>query len=119
MRRFILASTLFLAGCAAAPQQPVAQTQPSPSAPTEPQTRRLLGMTAQDLVGHLGNPALQVREGNSLKLQFRSPRCVLDAYLYPSGSGSGPLRVTYIDTRAPSGVGTDQAACISTLEHPI
>jgi hypothetical protein len=119
MRRFILASTLILAGCAAAPQQPVVQTQPVPQKPAEPPTRRLLGMTAQDLVGHLGNPALQVREGSSLKLQFRSPRCVLDAYLYPSANGAGPLRVTYIDTRAPNGVGTDQAACISALEHPI
>ena len=119
MRRFILVSTLILAGCAAAPQQPVVQTQPVPTIPAEPQTRRLLGLTAQDLVGHLGNPAFQVREGNSLKLQFRSPRCVLDAYLYPSANGTGPLRVTYIDTRAPSGAGTDQAACISALEHPI
>ncbi|MEO8455410.1 MAG: hypothetical protein ABI454_09630 [Sphingomicrobium sp.] len=119
MRRFIFASTLFLAGCAAAPQQPAVQSQPPPVTAAEPQTRRLLGLTAEEIVGHLGNPALQVREGNSLKLQFRSPRCVLDAYLYPSGNGSGALRVTYIDTRAPSGVGTDQAACISTLEHPI
>jgi len=118
MRRFILASTLVLAGCAAAPQQPVAQPQPVPVTPAEPQTRRLLGLTAQEIVGQLGNPALQVREGSSLKLQFRTQRCVLDAYLYPSGGG-GPLRVTYIDTRTSSGVSTDQAACISALEHPI
>ena len=118
MRRFILASTLILAGCAATPQQPVTQTQPVPVTPAEPQTRRLLGLTAQDLVGHLGNPQLQIREGNSLKLQFRTQRCVLDAYLYPSGGG-GPLRVTYVDTRLPSGAGTDQAACISALEHSI
>jgi len=119
MRRFILAPTLLLAGCAAAPQQPVAQPQPVPVTPAEPQTRRLLGLTAQELVGQLGNPALQVREGSSLKLQFRSQRCVLDAYLYPSGNGGGSLRVTYVDTRTASGAATDQAACISALEHPI
>jgi hypothetical protein len=119
MRRFILASTLLLASCATAPQKPVVQTQPAPATSTEPQTRRLLGLTAQELVGQLGNPQLQVREGNSLKLQFRTNRCVLDAYLYPSASGSGPLKVTFVDTRTPSGVGTDQAACISALEHPI
>jgi hypothetical protein len=118
MRRFILASTLLLAGCAAAPQQPVVETQPSPQTPAQPQTRRLLGLSAQEIVGHLGNPVLQVREGTSLKLQFRSQRCVLDAYLYPSGSG-GTLRVTYIDTRARTGAATDQAACIAALEHPI
>src|SRR6266581_3013173 len=91
MRRFILASTLILSACATAPQQP--PPQPAQVTPTRPETRRLIGLTAQELVGHFGNPALQVREGNSLKLQFRSRRCVLDAYLYPSGSG--PLRVTY------------------------
>jgi hypothetical protein len=118
MRRFILASTLILAGCAAAPQQPVTQPQPVPVTPAEPEPRRLLGLTAQELVGHLGNPQLQVREGSSLKLQFRTQRCVLDAYLYPSGGG-GPLRVTYVDTRTSRGVATDQAACISALEHSI
>ena len=112
MRRLILASILFLAACATAPQQPA--PQPAQVTPAQPETRRLIGLTAQDLVGHFGNPALQVREGNSLKLQFRGRRCVLDAYLYPSGSG--PLRVTYIDTRAPSGVDTDETGCISALE---
>jgi hypothetical protein len=116
MRRFILASTLFLSACATRPQQP--QPQPSPVvAPLPPQTRQLLGLTAQELVGHFGRPALQVREGTSLKLQFRGRSCVLDAYLYPSQSG-GVLRVTHIDARAPSGANTDQAACISALENP-
>jgi len=119
MRRFILASTLVLSACATAPQQPQTQPQSTQAAPAQPQTRRLLGLTAQELVGQLGNPQLQVREGNSLKLQFRTTRCVLDAYLYPSASGSGPLKVTFVDTRTASGVGADQAACISALEHSI
>jgi hypothetical protein len=118
MRPFIAASTLLLAGCATAPQpQPQPQSPAEPTTAAQPPTRRLLGMTAQDLVGQLGNPQLQVPEGNSLKLQFRTQRCVLDAYLYRSGTG--PLRVTYIDTRTPSGGATDQAACISALEHSI
>jgi len=115
MRRLTLASTLLLAGCATAPQQPVVQAPPTTQY-GEP--RRLLGLTAQELVGHFGNPTLQVREGTSLKLQFRGNRCVLDVYLYPSDNGSGPLRVTHVDTRLPSGVDTDQAACISALENP-
>ena len=111
MRRLILASTLVLSACAT---RPTPAPEPAPAASAEPETRRLIGLTAQDLVGHFGIPALQVREGTSLKLQFRGPRCVLDAYLYPQAGGT--LRVTYIDTRAPNGVDTDESGCITALE---
>ena len=114
MRRLILASTLLLAACASQPQQPVQQVSLPPPEPTSPQARQLLGLTAQDLVEHLGHPALQISEGTSLKLQFRGRRCVLDAYLYPQ---SGVLRVTHVDTRSSSGVDTDQAVCILELEE--
>lgn len=114
MRRLVLASMLLLAGCAAAPQTPPPQpVQAAPAPQPEPDTRRLIGLTGPELVSRFGNPALQVHEGNSIKLQFRSPRCVLDAYLYPSANGA--LRVTYVDTRLPSGADTSQAACISSL----
>ena len=114
MRRIIFASTLILSACATAPQP---QREPqTPEITATPRTARsgLVGLTAQELVGHFGNPALQVREGTSLKLQFRGARCVLDAYLYPGRDGQ--LRVTYVDTRAPSGADTNQATCISALE---
>jgi hypothetical protein len=113
MRRSILASSLLLAACATAPRQ--AET-PIPQPPQTREPSGLIGLTTSELVGHFGHPALQVREGASLKLQFRAQRCVLDAYLYPSQPGGGMLRVTHVDTRAPSGVDTDQAACISALE---
>jgi hypothetical protein len=115
MRRLILATTLFLAGCATAPQQPepVAPEQAPQPQPVHPQTTPLTGMTQRDLVGYFGNPALQIPEGRSMKLQFRSSYCVLDAYLYPGQNGV--LRVTYVNTRTPSGADTDQAACISAL----
>jgi hypothetical protein len=115
MRRLIaLSLTLLLAACVTAPQQtPIAQ----PVAPAQPQTTgSLLGQTAQQLVGAFGAPALQIHEGSSLKLQFRGAGCVLDAYLYPSGSG-GTLKVTHVDTRLPSGAETDQAACILELRN--
>jgi hypothetical protein len=109
-----LVSTLLLAGCATRQQQPpVAETPviPQPS-PTEP--RLLIGLSAQVLVGHFGNPALQVREGDSIKLQFRTPRCVLDAYLYPQG---GTYKVAHVDTRTAAGSQADQATCISELDR--
>ena len=120
MRRFVLAPILFLAACAPRVETPPVVAQPPPvPQPVKPRTTSLTGLSAQELVGHLGHPALQIREGTSLKLQFRSSRCVLDAFLYPPESNpNGVLRVTYVDTRLPSGAATDQAACISALENP-
>ena len=112
MRRILLASTLLLSACATAPRQP--ELQPVSTAPIRPTPGGLIGLSASQLVSRLGNPALQVREGSSVKLQFRSARCVLDAYLYPHSDNQ--LRATHIDTRAPSGVDTNQAVCIATFE---
>jgi hypothetical protein len=116
MRRSIaLSITLLLAACATRQPPPVAQ--PTPVAPPTPEKNRSLGgLTANELVGHFGSPALQIREGTSLKLQFRGRQCVLDAYLYPQSGGT--LRVTHVDTRTPNGADMDQAACILALETP-
>ena len=114
MRRILLASTLFVAGCATAPQPPAPQPLPA-APPVRPATGALIGMNAAQLVSRFGNPALQVREGTSLKLQFRNARCVLDAYLYPQAANE--LRVTHVDTRATSGVQTNQAVCAATFER--
>ena len=74
----------------------------------------LSGMTAPELINLFGSPTLQIREGSSLKLQFRGRRCVLDAYLYPSG-GSGALKVTHVDTRSPTGSAYEEVACALSL----
>ena len=73
-------------------------------------------MTADELIRRFGTPALQIREGTSLKLQFRSDVCVLDAYLYPTGNA--PHRVTYVDTRTRAMADVDQAICIDSLGSP-
>ena len=114
MRRLIFTSAVFLSACATAPQPSANVPQ---QIPAQPQIRRgLIGLSASELIGHLGNPALQIREGSSVKLQFRGRSCVLDAYLYPVANGG--LHVTHVDTRTPSGIDFDQAACIASLEHP-
>jgi|SRR6476469_14222 len=113
-RSTIFALSLLAAACAPRPQAGTPPPQPVTPAPEE--STSLTGLTAQELVGRFGTPTLQVREGNSLKLQFRGPRCVMDAYLYPSG-GSGTLKVTHVDTRTPTGGDFDQAACIFALRN--
>ena len=113
MRRFIAASTLFfLAGCAARPT-PAPTPAPPAERPAE-ESGPLIGMTADDLVRRFGTPALQVREGDSLKLQFRNPQCVLDAYLYPGGGAA--YRVAHVDTRTRALAPIDQAACATSLQ---
>jgi hypothetical protein len=114
MRRIIaLSLSLLLAACATRPEQ----AQVPQSTPVQPEQSSVIGLTAQELVGRYGSPALQIHEGNSLKLQFRGRRCVMDAYLYPSG-GVGTLKVTHVDTRLPTGGDIDQAACIFSLRTP-
>jgi hypothetical protein len=116
MRRYLTLSLgLLLAGCATAPRQEAVTPQPVVQ-PQPLEQNGLVGLTAQDLVRQFGAPALQIREGSSVKLQFRNPRCVLDAYLYPSGSG-GTLKVTHVDTRLPSGADMPQAACTTALHE--
>ena len=117
MRKYLaLSLSLLLAACMArAPQTPA--PQPAAAQPQPEEQSSVIGLTAQELVGRYGVPALQIREGSSLKLQFRGRRCVMDAYLYPSGN-SGTLKVTHVDTRLPSGGDIDQAACIFSLRAP-
>ncbi|HUG45830.1 MAG TPA: hypothetical protein VMK31_04865 [Sphingomicrobium sp.] len=113
MRRILAASLSLLAvACATSPR--VAQPGETPASS---HTRGdIIGRTAEDLVARFGTPALQIREGSSLKLQFRSAGCVLDAYLYPSGNA--PYRVTYVDARTPALADMDQALCVESLGGP-
>ena len=115
MRRFVPFAVLAVAACA--PRPPVQTTPTRPSQPIQqsPHIRSdLIGMTAGELAQRFGRPAIQVREGPGIKLQFRGA-CVLDAYLYPPDDGRGPERVAHVDTRLASGVETDQAGCIRSL----
>lgn len=116
MRRFLPFAALLIAGCATRPETE-AEIRPRPVAPVQqPQVRSdLLGLTAGELFQRFGTPALQVREGPGLKLQFRGRICVLDAYLYPPPHGRGPERVTHVDARYPSGADADQRSCIAAL----
>jgi hypothetical protein len=55
-----------------------------------------------------------VREGGARKLQFSSPVCVMDAYLYPGEQGREAV-VTHIDARLPDGRDIDRASCVAAL----
>ena len=112
MRSFILLAPLLLAACAT-PQRP---TPPPPRSNVPPspavvqQTGGLIGFNTNQLVTRFGSPALRVVEGSGVKLQFRVPGCVLDAYLYGDA-------VRHVDARDIYGRDVNQAACIAAIDN--
>jgi len=114
VKRLAPALLLAVAACA----QPAARPAPARVAVPIPfptlGLERVMGQDAGTLVQLFGKPDADVREGAARKLQFASRICVLDAYLYPKGSGSEP-RVSYLDAREPDGSAIDRASCVAAL----
>ena len=111
-----LTAAALLAGCVSPasdrPAPPTGQP-PSPSYAIQG-LEGVMGQNARNLVGLLGQPGLDVREGSARKLQFLGPACVLDAYLY-SPRGGGEAIVTHVDARLPDGRDMDRASCVAAL----
>lgn len=117
-RRLAPVLLLALAASACGPtERPAPVPPPPPATPRSPGAvglDRVMNQTAPTILALLGTPVLDLREGPARKIQFRSPACVLDAYLYPPEGGGDP-KVKWIDTRTPSGADFDRASCISSL----
>lgn len=75
----------------------------------------VMGQTAAALTRAFGPPDKDIRETGARKLQFASAFCVLDAYLYPKGTGE-PL-VTYVDARQLDGRDIDRASCVASMQR--
>ncbi|MEO6248001.1 MAG: hypothetical protein ABIO85_05390 [Sphingomicrobium sp.] len=115
IRRLAPAFALLVAACASDTGAPPVESAPLRS--SSHQHGRLTGLSVAELGDLFGAPALQVREGPGLKLQYRGGGCVLDAYLYPPTDGRGVERVTHADARFPSGIETDVASCEAAIER--
>lgn len=116
--RFLLSAAclLLLAGCGTTPVPVITPDRPQAGSQAAPVERGpLIGLDANSLAARLGSPRLQVREGDSVKLQFGASGCLLDAYLYPGSSG-GVARVTHVDTRTRDGRTIDQVTCLRMIE---
>jgi hypothetical protein len=111
------ATTLLLAACASTPAPRPAAVETPATATDRQQHRTLNGMTAGELIEHFGKPRIQIVEGNGTKLQFAGPACVLDAYLYPPGSGGGTPRVTEIEARNVQGADVNVQSCVYAIER--
>jgi hypothetical protein len=109
------AAALTLAACGVTPPQPTTPVPASRPQPEPVQRGDLIGFTVDELGARFGAPTFQVREGPGLKLQWSSPACVLDTFLYPA-PGTNVMRVTYVDTRRPSGDAADRTGCIAAID---
>ena len=136
---FALASvTAMLGGCAAVPRtappgapppRPVLQVPPQdPAAPITggfraPAIQNLAGLDwlyrrdIRSLAGVLGNPRLDVVEGDTRKLQFAGEPCVLDVYLYPLAPNGEPVATHVEARRASDGEEVDRRACAEALRR--
>ena len=108
---------LILGGCSAAPTTGPGTVSATPARPilSSAGLEGVMGRTAGILSGLFGKADLDVREGAARKLQFASPACVLDTYLYPPAAGGEPI-VNHIDARLPDGRDFDRASCVAALQ---
>ena len=119
LRRLALVLLALVSACAQSPERPeeLPAPKPTPSPAVQPrETGSLIGLNGAELTTRLGRPALQIREGNSVKVQYRGSRCVLDAFLYPGARSE--YRVTHVEARTLAGIDTNQEACIASLLYP-
>lgn len=117
MRILIAIALMALSACARVPTETATPTPPPAPAPQQSrESGILIGLTGNELVTRFGRPVLQIKEGNSFKLQFRGELCVLDAFLYPSTGAQ--YRVTHVEARSRAGTETNQSDCIRALEYP-
>jgi hypothetical protein len=110
----ILPAALALAACGGGARPEAAVARPIPF-PTGSGLNAVIGKDAGALTALFGQPNADVREGAGRKLQYAGPICVLDAYLYPKGSGA-PV-VTWVDARQTDGSPIDKASCVGALQH--
>lgn len=75
----------------------------------------VIGKEADRVIRLLGQPRLDVTEGDMRKLQFRATPCVLDIFFYPSVIGQAPLASWVEARRASDGAEVDRAACLRAL----
>jgi hypothetical protein len=115
-----LLGVLALGACVPQTQRPEPGRASAPPAEPQPYPRAglesVIGRTARVLVEEFGPPQLDARDGPARKLQFLSPVCVLDAYLYPPRGGGEPI-VTHVDARLPDGREMDRASCVAALSR--
>lgn len=85
----------------------------APQAGTGAAAPELVGMTAQQLGGLLGQPRYLRRESPAQVWQYTDRRCILDIFLYPE---QGEYRVVHVETRDPRSLSAlNVGSCLNGL----
>lgn len=118
MTRTLTLLPLLALGACASGVVPPASPGRAPVAPPRYSTagfETVMGASASALTQAFGQPDKDIREAGARKLQFVSAFCVLDAYLYPKGSGE-PV-VSHVDARQLDGRDIDRASCVASMQR--
>ncbi|TRD11309.1 hypothetical protein FGU71_05240 [Erythrobacter insulae] len=87
----------------------------APSIQREAGLEGITGVRASALLDRLGEPRIDLTEGDSRKLQFAGETCVLDIYLYPLNAGAEPIS-THIEARLREGGGpVNRSQCLAEV----
>ena len=85
----------------------------APQAGSAAMAPELVGMTAQQLGGLLGQPRYLRRESPAQVWQYSDRRCILDIFLYPE---QGEYRVVHVETRDPRSLSAlNVGSCLNGL----
>lgn len=75
----------------------------------------VIGAPAGSLTRRLGEPRLDLFEGDVRKLQFAGRACVMDVYLYPLQPGAEPV-ATHVEARLrEGGAPVDRGQCLNEI----
>lgn len=117
------ALALLVTACASAPaaKRPVMAGTPGSAIVRLPEVMQaagiesVIGAGAASLTRRLGEPRLDLIEGDVRKLQFAGQACVMDVYLYPMQPGAEPV-ATHVEARLrEGGASVDRGQCLSEI----
>ncbi len=120
---FTSALALAVAGCvsAPAPKRPIMAGSQGSAIIRVPEVMQaaglesVIGAQAASLTRRLGEPRLDLFEGDVRKLQFAGRACVMDVYLYPLQPGAEPV-ATHVEARLrEGGAPVDRGQCLNEI----
>lgn len=104
-----------------APGASVPMAQPNTQSARRPVMQRevgfegVIGARASALIGQLGQPRIDLSEGDARKLQFSTETCVLDIFLYPTSPGAEPVATHVAARNREGGAQIEAANCLREL----